>query len=39
VRDDLLRDDAARMADKMRGAGCHVEIEVWMHMWNVWHEL
>jgi hypothetical protein len=35
VRDDLLRGDAARMADKMRAAGSHV----WPHMWKVWHEL
>jgi monoterpene epsilon-lactone hydrolase len=25
------------MADKMRAAGCNVEIEVWPHMWHVWH--
>jgi len=37
--DDVLRDDAVRMADKMRAAGCHVEIEVWPHMWHVWHML
>jgi acetyl esterase/lipase len=27
--DDVLRDDAVRMADTMRAAGCDVEIEVW----------
>jgi acetyl esterase/lipase len=37
--DDVLRDDAVRIADKMRAAGCHVEIEVWQHMWHVWHML
>ena len=37
--DDVLRDDAVRMADKMRAAGCHVEIVVWPHMWHVWHML
>jgi acetyl esterase/lipase len=37
--DDILRDDAVRMAEKMRAAGCHVEIEVWPHMWHVWHML
>ena len=37
--DDVLRDDAVRMAEKMRAAGCHVEIEVWPHMWHVWHML
>jgi acetyl esterase/lipase len=25
---DALRDDVARMADNIRAAGCHVEIEV-----------
>jgi epsilon-lactone hydrolase len=35
--DDVLRDDALRIADKMRGVGCHVEIEVWPHMWHDWH--
>jgi epsilon-lactone hydrolase len=34
--DDALRDDAVRMAEKMRAAGCQVEIEVWPHMWHVW---
>jgi acetyl esterase/lipase len=37
--DDALRDDAVRMADKLRVAGCHVELEVWPHMWHVWHML
>jgi epsilon-lactone hydrolase len=35
--DEVLRDDAVRMADKMRAAGCNVEIEVWPHMWHLWH--
>jgi acetyl esterase/lipase len=35
--DEVLRDDAVRMADKMRAAGCHVEIEIWPHMWHVWY--
>jgi epsilon-lactone hydrolase len=35
--DDVLRDDSLRIADKMRGAGCHVEVEVWPHMWHDWH--
>jgi epsilon-lactone hydrolase len=35
--DEVLRDDAVRMADKMRAAGCHVEIEVWPRMWHVWY--
>jgi acetyl esterase/lipase len=37
--DEVLRDDSLRMADKMRAAGCHVEIEVWPHMWHAWHML
>jgi acetyl esterase/lipase len=35
--DEVLRDDAVRIADKMRATGCHVEIEVWPHMWHVWY--
>ena len=34
--DEVLRDDAVRIADKMRATGCHVEIEVRPHMWHVW---
>jgi acetyl esterase/lipase len=37
--DEVLRDDAVRMADKMRIAGCSVEIEVWQHMWHAWQML
>jgi len=35
--DDVLRDDAVRMADRMRTAGCDVELEVWPRMWHVWY--
>jgi len=35
--DEILRDDAVRMAEKMRAAGCHVEVEVWPRMPHVWH--
>jgi epsilon-lactone hydrolase len=35
--DEVLRDDAVRMADRMRAAGCDVEIEIWPHMWHVWY--
>jgi epsilon-lactone hydrolase len=35
--DEILRDDAVRMAEKMRLAGCHVESEVWPRMPHVWH--
>lgn len=35
--DEILRDDAVRMADKMRAAGCEVELELWEKMPHVWH--
>jgi epsilon-lactone hydrolase len=35
--DEIMRDDAVRMADKMRVAQCHVEIELWPRMPHVWH--
>ena len=37
--DDVLRDDAVRMADKLGAAGCEVELEIWPRMWHVWHML
>lgn len=35
--DEIMRDDAVRMAEKMRAARCPVEIEVWPRMPHVWH--
>jgi epsilon-lactone hydrolase len=35
--DEVLRDDAVRMADRLRAAGGRVEIEVWPRMVHVWH--
>ncbi len=35
--DEVLRDDAVRMADRMRAAGCEVELEIWPRMPHVWH--
>lgn len=35
--DEVLRDDAVRMADRMRVAGCQVELEIWPRMPHVWH--
>jgi monoterpene epsilon-lactone hydrolase len=35
--DEILRDDAVRMAERMRGAGCAVELEIWPRMPHVWH--
>jgi acetyl esterase/lipase len=35
--DEILRDDAVRIAEKLKAAGCDVEIEVWPCMPHVWH--
>jgi acetyl esterase/lipase len=35
--DEVLRDDAVRMAARMRAAGCQVELEIWPRMPHVWH--
>jgi epsilon-lactone hydrolase len=35
--DEILRDDAVRMAAVLQAAGCRVEIEVWPRMPHVWH--
>jgi monoterpene epsilon-lactone hydrolase len=35
--DEVLHDDAVRMADRMRAAGCHVDLEIWPRMPHVWH--
>lgn len=35
--DEILRDDSVRMAEKLRAAGCDVEIEVWPRMPHAWH--
>jgi acetyl esterase/lipase len=37
--DEILRDDAVRMAEKMVGAKCEVDLEVWPRMPHVWHLL
>jgi acetyl esterase/lipase len=34
--DEILCDDAVRMAEKLRAAGCEVELEVWERMPHVW---
>ena len=34
--DEILRDDAVRMAEKLKIAGCDIEIEVWPRMPHVW---
>jgi epsilon-lactone hydrolase len=35
--DEILHDDAVRMAQTLRAAGCRVEIAVWPRMPHVWH--
>jgi acetyl esterase/lipase len=37
--DEILLDDSVRMAERMRTAGCQIELEVWPrmpHAWQVW---
>jgi monoterpene epsilon-lactone hydrolase len=34
--DEILLDDSIRMAERLRSAGCDVEIEVWPRMPHVW---
>ena len=35
--DEILLDDSVRMAERMRAAGCQVELEVWPRMPHTWH--
>jgi monoterpene epsilon-lactone hydrolase len=35
--DEVLHDDATRMADRLAAAGCEVVLEVWPRMPHVWH--
>ena len=35
--DEILRDDAVRMAERLRAAGGQVELEIWPRMPHVWH--
>jgi monoterpene epsilon-lactone hydrolase len=37
--DEILRDDAVRMAEKMKAAGCEVELQVWPRMPHVFQVL
>ena len=37
--DEILRDDAVRIAEKMRAAGCDVELQVWPAMPHTWQLL
>jgi monoterpene epsilon-lactone hydrolase len=34
--DEVLRDDSVRMAERLRAAGCQVELQVWPRMQHVW---
>lgn len=35
--DEALLDDSVRMAERMRAAGCQVELEIWPRMPHAWH--
>jgi acetyl esterase/lipase len=35
--DEALRDDAERMAERLRVGGREIELEVWPRMFHVWH--
>ena len=35
--DEILRDDAVRMAERLKATGCDAEIEVWPRMPHAWH--
>jgi acetyl esterase/lipase len=34
--DEILLDDSLRMAERMRAAGCQVELEIWPRMPHTW---
>jgi acetyl esterase/lipase len=34
--EEALRDDSVRMAERLKAAGCEVEIELWPRMFHVW---
>jgi epsilon-lactone hydrolase len=34
--DEALRDDAVRMAEHLRAAGCDVDLEIWPRLFHVW---
>jgi acetyl esterase/lipase len=35
--DEALRDDVVRRAERLRAAGCDVELELCVRMFHVWH--
>lgn len=37
--DEILLDDAVRMARKLQRANCYVELEIWPKMPHVWHAM
>ena len=37
--EEVLRDDAVRMAEKMHRAYCQIELQIWPRMPHVWHLL
>ncbi len=34
---EVLRDDAVRLAERLRAAGCVAELDLWEDMTHVWH--
>jgi acetyl esterase/lipase len=34
--DEILRDDAVRMAERLRAAGCQVDLQIWPRMPHAW---
>jgi monoterpene epsilon-lactone hydrolase len=35
--DEILLDDSIRFSERAKAAGVDVTLEVWPHMWHVWH--
>ena len=35
--DEVFVDDATRLAERARAAGGSVKLQVWQHLWHVWH--
>jgi acetyl esterase/lipase len=35
--DEVLHDDAVRMAERLQAAGCEVTLDVWPRMFHAWH--
>ena len=35
--DEILLDDSVRFSERAQAAGVEVTLEIWPHMWHVWH--